>query len=99
MKTVISMTEATAAGADARLLQRSIWEQIERELDALKESESAAWAHLRATLGAAADFSSALAAMLSCQLFDGTPNGHLMAQLLQRVLHGSPWICRSTITR
>jgi len=95
MKIVIAMTEAAAAGADVRVLQRNIWEQIERELDALKEHESAAWAHLRATLGAATDFNAALAALLSRQLFDGTPNGELMAQLMQHVLHRAPWICEA----
>lgn len=75
--------------------QNSIWEQIQREIQALRSHEPAVYSHLRSILHLASDFQSGLAAMLSHQLFHGERDAQMTIELIHRVIDQSPAICEA----
>ncbi|MTW02426.1 serine O-acetyltransferase [Duganella ginsengisoli] len=73
--------------------QNRIWDQMRAELQLLGSSEPAAQAYLHSILGAAADFQSALAALLSHHLFSTGHNGEAYPDIVGRIISQCRELC------
>ncbi|MGX5836948.1 serine O-acetyltransferase [Aeromonas piscicola] len=80
---------------DSVLGDKKTWEKIQYEINQLEDREPVAYSYLRGLLQSTCDFRSALAAMLSHQLFHTECNSQKMVELICHVIYQSPAICEA----